>query len=264
MRDIRTFTLLSLALLCGCGDDGDGESSPIDTGTDPVHPEAGANDGGTQHDGSAGNLDGGSAQDGGAGGLDSGTSDGGNGGGGRDSGVEGGMDAAPDAGPSQDAGRDSGAETINGFPVADHCAPGEYNPMFNPFCVDIDGGMESALASGIGTTPSVELSIRWQRLSTAMRANQPYATSVEIDIFQPPASQQLEIWGAMSPCATAGEQSDRLGTVPLNQGTGVYCLDMHPTKPYSHVMLVFRKLTEGNGNGEHGQTYCSMGACPAR
>lgn len=260
MRDIRAFTSMSLALLCSCGGDGDGANSPVDTGTDTLSPEAGSHDGGALADGGANRQDGGSMQDGGSAENEAGTSEGGA----RDGGAEGGMDAGPEAGSSQDAGRDTGPLTINGYPVADHCAPGEYDPMYAANCADLDGGVESALASGIGATPSVEISVRWRQLSPVMQANQPYALSVEVELYEPPANQQLEIWGAMSPCATGGETSDRLGVAALDHGSGVYCIDMQPSKAYSHVLMAYRKIGAGNGSGSHGQTYCSSGMCPAR
>lgn len=268
MRDIRALTWLSLALFCACSGNADDKGLATDAGKDALSPEAGASDSG------ASNLDAGMQDGGSAGQSDSGTVDGGNGsgthdGGGADSGVarDGGMDAALDAGPGLDAGRDSGPKTINGYPVGDHCAPGEYAPMFSPFCVDLDGGQQSALEAGIGAIPNAEdVHVRWQRLAIAMKANEPYAISHEVSTGGPPGTQQFEIWGAMSPCATGGEQADRLGMLTAEIGNNVYCLDLHPTKAYSHVMFVYRINSRGPGtsSASYGQTYCPMGSCPAR
>jgi hypothetical protein len=136
--------------------------------------------------------------------------------------------------------------------------------MYNANCDELDGGVASALASGIGATPNFAISIRRKQLTPPMQANQPYSISVEVTMFAPQASHQLEIWGATSACVTSGEQADRLAMVPLDRGTGVYCLGMQPTKAYSHVMMVYRKTSEGNGSAHDGQTYCAAGVCPAR
>jgi hypothetical protein len=272
MQELRIAIWVSLALLWGC--DGEDAASRAHTDGEAANPTADSgSQSGAERDADPDQLQGDAA----ASGYDAGPGSGGP----RDGGAEAGprdtssaagprdggassSDAAPAVDASLDADRDAGPLTINHFPIADHCAPGQYEPLSNAICVDLDGGSAGVVSSGVQGPPSIFLSVRWHRLPTAMTAHQPYAISVEVDRFSPPSDVQLEIWGAMSPCGTGGEQAERLGTALTNRGTGVYCLDLRPTKPYTHVMIAYRTLSEGNGSGSHGQTYCPMVMCPVR
>jgi len=175
----------------------------------------------------------------------------------------GGSDAAASDGGNQGS-HDAGPRNINGYLVADHCAPGDYYPAVIHDCVDVPNGVAAAEDAGTGSPPFKRLAQWWWQPDKPMVAGQPYAISVEATPSGPQGrtdAVQLEIWGTMSPCATGGEGAERLAVEGLDVDR-VYCHDLHPTKSWTHVIFVFRIFDDNAGVALHGQSYCQTGVCP--
>lgn len=221
MRSARVVTCLGLMLALACNDTGSGDGNG--NGHDAGH--AGGSSGATGGRGEAGSAPGAGASAGGAGASGSGS---------------------------------DGPQTRNGYPVADHCAPGTYRGMYLADCSGAE--REVALNSGIGTDVGVRTSVYWHQLPEPMTAGEAYALSFEFDTYD--GVPQLEVWGATSRCAMDGEDSELLDMQLLDRGRGVYCAALRPEKAFTHVLVVTRLFAEDDGYAQQGQTYCAAGACP--
>jgi hypothetical protein len=122
----------------------------------------------------------------------------------------------------------------------------------------------SALAAGLSDNTSVDVNVASIPLPSPSTSGQSFALSLEMGgIDDDFADWQVEIWGINSECATAGGTADKLATLPFDKGRAVYCLQASSAKTYSHLLIAYRQLTEGDGFIRYGYTVCRAGTCPA-
>ena len=242
MTLVRSISLSACLLLVACGGEDNPQNDPADAG-----------DG----DGDKGDGDKGDGDTG-----DGDTGDGDMGDGDADAGGNGGDGDAGGHGGDGDAGGGHNNQlTFNGYPVADHCSAGVYHKEYPATC---SGANEtSALAAGISDNTSVDVSVDWIALPSPNTSGKPYAVSVEIgDIEADFADWKIELWGVNSECAKSGGTADKLVSMPIDKGRGVYCLQATSTKTYSHLLIAYRQLTAGDGFINYGYTVCNAGKCP--
>jgi hypothetical protein len=230
MRGMKVMVWLALVIALGCGEDG--TSMKSDSG-------------------------GASGTAGGTGGMQAGTGGGGTGsvptgGGGTGTG------SVP-AGGGGTGGRPGDDLTGALLPKADLCMPGDYFYMKETPCRS-----SAPIAAGIPDKGSdILASFGSIALPAPMTPGKPYTISIEAVVGkQSPAAWHQEIWGVMSLCAEDGEQADLLVVQMLDRGPYAYCSMVMPTKAYTHIIQVVRKVSKGGSFGQGGFQFCPTGSCP--
>lgn len=209
---------------------------------------AGTTTGGTIGD--AGSANGGRAGSLGVGGFALGGATGGEAVGGSSSGATNAGSAGDNGITGGDAGSAGSAGTANG---ALHCTPGEPKPTYpSADVVPCYGDYYTHRLPN-----PYDISLRDFHLKTPATQGQPFAFSTNTAGSGP---FEIEIWGANEECGAAEEL---LWTGPMV--TGIQCGEFTPTKTYTHLLYVYRKMYNKSmyAFSMPELALCPSGSCPS-